>query len=78
MGPTVCSTAGFFCAAGMDVASCVDELGYTCGAGGAASLATTLAGATFGDACGGHASPCALAAAQPPAGALHQLSAWPD
>ena len=56
-GPTVCSTSGYYCAGGMDLASCAGELATTCGTSGAASLATTNAGNTFGDSCKGHAMP---------------------
>ena len=53
----MCSTSGYYCAGGMDLASCAGELATTCGTSGAASLATTNAGNTFGDSCKGHAMP---------------------
>jgi hypothetical protein len=56
-GPTMCSTSGYYCAGGMDLATCEAELAYTCGTSGAASLATSLAGNMMGDSCNGHAMP---------------------
>lgn len=56
-GPTVCSNSSYYCAGGADIETCTEELEWTCGTGGASSLATTLASSVFGDACGGHASP---------------------
>jgi hypothetical protein len=41
----------------MDVPSCIDELYHTCGASQASAVAASVAGTTFGDTCGGHASP---------------------
>ena len=55
MGPTVCFNTSYYCAGGFDLGTCIGELGYTCGTGGAASLATTVASNVFGDSCNGHA-----------------------
>jgi hypothetical protein len=54
-GPTVCSTSGYYCTAGMDVAACIQELYWTCGTAQKSAVDTTVAGTTFGDSCGGHA-----------------------
>lgn len=56
-GPTVCTTSGYYCAGGADIETCINELTYTCGTSGAASLAVSVASSTFGDACAGHADP---------------------
>ena len=56
-GPKVCSTAGYYCAAGTDVGACISELYYTCGTAQKAAVDTAVAGTTFGDKCSGHASP---------------------
>ena len=56
-GPTVCGTSSYYCTPGMDVSSCVQELYATCGASQKGAVDATLAGTSFGDTCGGHASP---------------------
>ena len=54
-GPTICSTSGYYCAAGTDLATCIQELYYTCGANQVSAVNAQVppSGTVFGDKCGG-------------------------
>lgn len=72
VGPTICSTSNYACAAGTDVTTCIGELYSTCGAAQKTAVDTAIATSIFGDTCSGHASPCA-----PPAPCLLAFAARP-